>query len=64
MSGLSMIIRHITLDSVKQSIRVRRIVTTVDGEVGQIRPSCVMPYMTCATKTAEQILFLEKWALA
>lgn len=48
-------------DSVKQGIRVRRIVTKADGEVWQIRPSFVMPYMTCDTKTAEKILFLEKW---
>lgn len=53
-----------TKDSVKQAIRVRRIVTTADGEVWQIHPSFVMPYMTCDTKTAEKILFLEKWTPA
>ena len=53
-----------TKDSVKQGIRVRRIVTKADGEVWQIRPSFVMPYMTCDTNTAEKILFLKKWAPA
>ena len=51
-----------TQESVKQGIRMRRIVTKADGEVWQIRPSFVMPYMTCDTDTAEQILFLAKWA--
>jgi hypothetical protein len=51
-----------TKDSVKQELRVRRIVTKADGEVWQIRPSFVMPYMTCDTDTAEKILFLAKWA--
>jgi len=51
-----------TKESVKQGIRVRRIVTKADGEVWQIRPSFVMPYMTCDTRTAEKILFLTKWA--
>jgi hypothetical protein len=51
-----------TRDSVKQAIRVRRIVTKADGEVWHIRPSFVMPYMTCDTATAEKILFLAKWA--
>ena len=53
-----------TKDSVKQDIRVRRLVTKADGEVWQLRPSFVMPYMTCDTKTAEKILFLQKWAPA
>lgn len=51
-----------TQESVKQGIRVRRLVTKTDEEVWQIRPAFVMPYMTCETKTAEKILFLEKWA--
>lgn len=51
-----------TRESVKQGIRVRRIVTKADGEVWQIRPAFVMPYMTCETETAEPILFLAKWA--
>jgi hypothetical protein len=51
-----------TQESVKQGIRMRRIVTKADGEVWQIRPSFVMPYMTCDTDTAEDILFLAKWA--
>ncbi len=46
-----------TKESVKQGIRVRRIVTKADGEVWQIRPSFVMPSMTCDTDTAEPILF-------
>ncbi len=53
-----------TKESVKQGIRVRRIVTKADGEVWQIRPSFVMPYMTCDTETAEKMLFLTKWAPA
>ncbi len=53
-----------TKASVKQGIRIRRIVTKADGAVWQIRPSCVMPYMTCETQTAEKILFLTKWAPA
>jgi hypothetical protein len=48
--------------STKQEIRLRRIQTKVDGEVWQIHPSFLMPYMTCDTATAEQILFLAKWA--
>jgi hypothetical protein len=51
-----------TRESNKQGIRIRRIVTKADGEVWQIRPAFVMPYMTCDTKTAEKILFLAKWA--
>jgi len=51
-----------TKDSVKQGIRIRRIITKADNQVWQIRPSFVMPYMTCDTKTAEKILFLQKWA--
>ncbi len=51
-----------TKESIKQEIRVRRIVTKADHEVWQIRPSFVMPYMTCDTDTAEKILFLAKWA--
>ena len=53
-----------TNDSVKQGIRVRRIVTKAEGEVWQIRPSFVMPYMTCDTKTAEKMFFLPKGAPA
>ena len=34
-----------TKDSVKQGIRVRRIVTLADNDVWQIRPSFVMPYI-------------------
>jgi hypothetical protein len=51
-----------THESIKQGIRLRRILTKADGEVWQIRPSFVMPYMTCETETAEKILFLAKWA--
>ncbi len=50
-----------TKDSVKQGIRTRRILTKADNEVWQIHPSFMMPYMTCDTATAEQILFLSKW---
>ena len=53
-----------TKTSVKQGIRMRRIIMKADGEVWQIRPSFVMPYMTCDTQTAEKILLLEKWAPA
>jgi hypothetical protein len=51
-----------TNESIKQGIRLRRILTKADGEVWQIRPSFVMPYMTCDTDTADNILFLAKWA--
>jgi hypothetical protein len=51
-----------TQESIKQGFRMRRIVTKADNEVWQLRPSFVMPYMTCDTDTAEQILFLAKWA--
>jgi hypothetical protein len=51
-----------TRESAKQGIRQRRIITTADQEVWHIRPAFVMPYMTCETATAEQILFLRKWA--
>ena len=50
-----------TRASVKQDIRVRRIQTKADKEVWQIHPSFVMPYMTCDTQTADNILFLAKW---
>jgi hypothetical protein len=53
-----------TRESVKQGIRVRRIVTRADNEVWYLRPAFVMPYMTCDTATAEKILFLTKWAPA
>jgi hypothetical protein len=51
-----------TTESIKQGLRLRRILTKADGEVWQIRPAFVMPYMTCDTDTAEKILFLAKWA--
>ena len=50
-----------TRPSVKQGIKVRRIQTKADKEVWQIHPSFVMPYMTCDTQTADNILFLAKW---
>lgn len=50
-----------TKESVKQGIRVRRIITKADQEVWQIRPAFVMPYMTCYTATADNILFLQEW---
>jgi len=53
-----------TQDSVKQDIRMRRIVMKADGDVWQIRPACVMPYMTCEPKTTEKMLFWEKWTPA
>ncbi len=46
----------------KQDNRVRRIVSKADDEVWQIRPSCVVPYMTGDTATAEKILLFSKWA--
>ncbi len=46
----------------QDGLRLRRILTKADQEVWQIRPSFMMPYMTCETKTAEKILFLAKWA--
>ena len=48
--------------SIKQALRLRRIQTTADGEVWQLHPSFLMPYMTCDTATADNILFLAKWA--
>ncbi len=45
-----------------RNLRCRRVLTRADGEVWLIRPSFVMPYMTCDTATAEKILFLAKWA--
>ncbi len=52
----------LTRESRKQGIRVRRILTKADGEVWQIRPSGVMPSMTCDTETADDSLFLANWA--
>ena len=53
----------LTRPSEKQDgLQLRRILTTADQEVWQIRPSFVMPYMTCDTDTADDILFLAKWA--
>lgn len=55
--------RGFTRPSKKQDgLRLRRILTTTDQKVWQIRPSFVMPYMTCETETAEKILFLGQWA--
>jgi hypothetical protein len=58
----------LTAPSTKQGLRLRRIQTKTDGAVWHIHPSFMMPYMTCDTATAEQILFLAKgvpdWALA
>ncbi len=51
-------------ESVKQGLRVRRIVTTADDEVWSIQPAFVMPYMSCDTAPAEKMLFLQKWAPA
>lgn len=48
--------------STKQGLRLRRIQTTADGEVWQIHPSFLMPYMTCDTATADDSVFLAKWA--
>ncbi len=48
--------------STKQGIRLRRIRTKADGEVWQLHPSFMMPYMTWDTATADDILFLAKWA--
>ena len=50
--------------SIKQGLRVRRLLTKADGQVWQLRPSFMMPYMTCKTALAEHILFLQKWAPA
>ena len=53
----------VTKPSEKQDgLQLRRILTQADQEVWQIRPSFVMPYLTCDTMTAEKILFLAKWA--
>ena len=52
-----------TKDSVKQGIRVRRILTKADDEVWQIRPSFVMPYMTGYADDVEKALFLRKFAV-
>lgn len=45
----------------QEGLQLRRILTKTDREVWQIRPSFVMPYLTCDTETAEHILFLAKW---
>lgn len=53
----------LTRPSGKQNgFQLRRILTKADREVWQIRPSFMMPYMTCDTVTAESILFLANWA--
>jgi hypothetical protein len=51
-----------TAPSVKHNLSLRRIQTKADQEVWQIHPSFLMPYMTCDTATADEILFLAKWA--
>jgi hypothetical protein len=55
------ILYGMTRTSAKQSLKLRRIQTTEDQEVYQIRPAFVMPYMTCETQTAERIVFLAQW---
>jgi hypothetical protein len=52
----------VTATSTKCDLRLRRIQTKADGEVWQLHPSFVMPYMTCDTATADDILFLATWA--
>lgn len=52
----------VTAASTKQGLRLRRIQTKADGEVWQLHPSFMMPYMTCDTATADDILLLAKWA--
>jgi hypothetical protein len=53
----------LTRPSEKQhGLRLRRILTKADREVWQIHPSFMMPYMTCDTETADNIVFLAKWA--
>ena len=46
----------------QQGLQLRRILTKPDREVWQIHPSFMMPYMTCDTETADDILFLANWA--
>ncbi len=57
-------LHRFTKESVKQGIRVRRIITKADREVWHIRPAFVMPDMTCDTATADKILFWQEWAPA
>ncbi|RKZ49198.1 MAG: hypothetical protein DRR08_31165 [Candidatus Parabeggiatoa sp. nov. 2] len=49
-------------ESVKQGLRLRRIQTIADNQVWQIKLTEVMPYMTMDTNTAQNILFLSRWA--
>lgn len=45
----------------KQQINLRRIEMKENGEVYQIRPSFLMPYMTAHTDDVEKALFLRLW---
>jgi hypothetical protein len=55
------ILYGMTRPSAKQALRLRRLQTTRNQEVWQIRPAFVLPYMTCDTATADDMLFLTKW---
>jgi hypothetical protein len=59
-SGFSL---HGSYTSTKQELVVRRIKMSVSGQVCQIRPSFVMPYMSAKTDEIEKALYLRHWGV-
>ena len=49
---------HGFIYSIKQDLSIRRIRLKANGQVYQIRPSFVMPYMTTRTSEASNVLML------
>lgn len=54
---------HGTICSKKQQLCTRRILLKATGEVYQIRPSFVLPYMTAMTDKISDILLLRLWSV-
>ncbi|HXH13347.1 MAG TPA: hypothetical protein VNP04_26665, partial [Alphaproteobacteria bacterium] len=54
---------HGSYASTKQELRVRRIKLKASGQVFQIRPSFVMPYMSAKTDEIEKALYLRQWGV-
>ncbi len=54
---------HGFIYSIKQDLSIRRIRLKANGQVYQIRPSFVMPYMTIRTSEASNVLMLRQWGV-
>ncbi len=54
---------HDSYTSVKRGLRLRRIKLTATGEVFQVRPSLVVPYLSGKTDEVEKALYLRQWGV-